>query len=74
MNSMGHKSKKLNREERIKYLKDSINKIKNLRYSCFKEDNNRGLENIVFDSSLKKPIYSWWTIFWDIIIGIFIRN
>ena len=65
------KNQKLNREERIGQLQSAINSIKNLRYSIHKTENDKA---IVFDSSLKTPLYSWWKIFWDIIIGINIRE
>lgn len=69
-----HKSQKLSRQERINYLKSSLNVIRNLRYSRFKENSDRNFTDVVFDSRLEKPLYSWWKIAWDIIIGINIRK
>ena len=66
-----HKSKKLNRQERIKYLETAINVIKNLRGSRYKEDNNRKVSNVVYGGEV---LYSYWTIFWDIVIGFNLRK
>jgi hypothetical protein len=71
---MTHKSEKLNREERIRYLKNALNVIRNLRYAKFNKPNDRREENVVFDSSLEQPIYSWWDILWDIVIGLNLRK
>ena len=69
-----YKSNKLHRDERIEYLKSTLNVMNNLRFSHFDKDNNRTTQNIKFNSALEKPLYSWWKIFWDIIIGLNIRK
>ena len=57
------------REERIMELNNVINQINNIRYSVYDSQGN-----LVFDASLKQPLYSYWTIFIDIVVGILYRK
>jgi hypothetical protein len=65
------KNRKLKREERILVLKEALNIISNSRYLIFDRDNDRDRKNIKIGPY---KIYSWWTVFWDIIIGLNIRK
>lgn len=71
---MIHKSQKLNREERIRKLDSAINSISNLRWLAYSPNRTEDPRDIKFISSLSKSLYSWWQIFWDIVIGLNIRK
>jgi hypothetical protein len=68
-------SKKLNRKDRIEYIEIAINRISSLRYAGFHDDKeDRSERNVRFISGAKKPFYSWWTIFIDIVIAIIYKK
>jgi hypothetical protein len=64
--------RKLNRKERIRYLKTGIDLLQEVRCAYYYDDINKIKENIRVN--LTQPIYSWWTIFKDVVIALMYRQ